>query len=32
MQLICTLAEQLAARLEVSRTSGGTSFEVVFQA
>jgi two-component sensor histidine kinase len=32
MQLVCTLAEQLAAKLEVSRTRAGTSFEVVFQA
>jgi two-component sensor histidine kinase len=32
MQLVCTLAEQLAAKLEVSRTGAGTSFEVVFQA
>jgi two-component sensor histidine kinase len=32
MQLVCTLAEQLAAKLEVRRCSAGTSFEVVFQA
>jgi two-component sensor histidine kinase len=32
MQLVCTLAEQLAAKLDVSRTAAGTSFEVVFQA
>jgi two-component sensor histidine kinase len=32
MQLVCTLAEQLAAKLEVSRTEPGTAFEVVFQA
>jgi two-component sensor histidine kinase len=31
MQLVRTLAEQLAAKLEVSRTAAGTSFEVVFQ-
>jgi two-component sensor histidine kinase len=31
MQLVCTLAEQLAAKLEVSRTDAGTTFEVVFQ-
>ena len=32
MQLVCTLGEQLAAKLDVRRTSAGTSFEVVFQA
>jgi two-component sensor histidine kinase len=32
MQLVCTLAEQLAAKLDVNRTGAGTSFEVVFQA
>jgi len=32
MQLVCTLAEQLAAKLEVKRTGAGTSFELVFQA
>ena len=32
MQLVCTLTEQLAATLEVSRTGAGTSFEVVFLA
>jgi two-component sensor histidine kinase len=32
MQLVSTLAEQLAAKLEVSRSDAGTSFEVVFQA
>jgi two-component sensor histidine kinase len=31
MQLVCTLAEQLAATVEVKRTATGTSFEVVFQ-
>jgi two-component sensor histidine kinase len=32
MQLVCTLGEQLAAKLDVRRTIAGTSFEVVFQA
>jgi two-component sensor histidine kinase len=32
LQLVCTLAEQLAARLEVDRSGAGTLFEVVFQA
>jgi two-component sensor histidine kinase/CHASE1-domain containing sensor protein len=32
MQLVRTLAEQLSAKLEVHRSAGGTSFEVVFQA
>ena len=32
MQLVCTLAEQLAARLEVHRSGAGSAFEVVFQA
>jgi two-component sensor histidine kinase len=32
MQLIFTLAEQLAARLEVRRQAAGTSFEIEFQA
>jgi two-component sensor histidine kinase len=31
MQLVCTLAEQLAAIIEVSSSAAGTSFEVVFQ-
>jgi len=31
MQLVSALAEQLAARLEVGRTGGGTSVEIEFQ-
>jgi two-component sensor histidine kinase len=32
MQLVSTLAEQLAAKLQIKRAAAGTSFEVVFQA
>jgi two-component sensor histidine kinase len=32
LQLVCTLAEQLAAKLEVGQGAGGTLFEIVFQA
>jgi two-component sensor histidine kinase len=31
MQLVCTLAEQLAAKLEAIRASAGTLFEIQFQ-